>query len=866
MTNISKEDSDDFLKINLFLNNGIYDKGINLIKKNIEKTDISKEKRIKYKTYYCKFLNDYGQFKHALSIINKLIKNSFVLDNKLCLVDIFLIELKVFNNLSKYEEGLREIIKIEEILKNITGKSSLKIKKRLGSLYEIKGILLGNSGKLKSAFEYFSKSFKIREEINNKKDLGSIYHYLGWYHGLKSEVNKALKYFNQALTLREEIGNKKDIANSYHEIGWVYAQKGELDQAKLFSEKSLELRKNLGNNLDLAWSYHTFGWILSLQGDYERALTFINKGLDLRKGLENKLDLAWSYHEIAWISSTIGQLDFAFKNAKLSLKLRLDIGNTQDIAWSYACLAKIYYQKGELDQAIEYANKSHKLFIEVGNKADIAYSYQIIAQIHYQNGNIESTLNYLEQSLALRKEIYSTLHISHNLFLLIYISLEINDMQRAKQYFNDLEELNINQHNKLVNHRYRVSKALIFKNENRRKLLTKAEEILEELIEESILNNELKIIAIINLSELKFEEFDLYKEPQILNEINILVDELLEIGEKQGSYWLVTEGLQLKFRLSVLTHDYSKARKLLSQAQSTANNKKLKRLKISLLKEKDRLKENIDKKNQLMNKYRIAIDEIFKRVKSKTQITQLSSEKYEIGQDNISKYIRYVKDLENSLYNLKMFGEQYYSMLRNYIGNDLQKIVNELESHIMNKSLNRNLVQGIINTALKSAQSIDSISKIFEILHKPKDKKFSLFNLSKILEEIITPSISDKFIDIIIKQETINFKIYGDESLKEGFSELLLYMSKSKNNYIKITGSIINNRYNIAINDFNSPLIPRNVCDIVKEEVSINSALPSQFIDLLLLATIIQYNNGSITIIPNDQKGNSFNITFPILE
>ena len=68
------------------------------------------------------------------------------------------------------------------------------------------------------------------------------------------------------------------------------------------------------------------------------------------------------------------------------------------------------------------------------------------------------------------------------------------------------------------------------------------------------------------------DEFKLYQETEVYNEIKELIQRILTLGEENNAVTTIIRALLLKTKLSVIEGDLVQAQELLAQAQQLAKN------------------------------------------------------------------------------------------------------------------------------------------------------------------------------------------------------------------------------------------------------------------------------------------------------
>jgi len=331
------------------------------------------------------------------------------------------------------------------------------------------------------------------------------------------------------------------------------------------------------------------------KGDGDKALEHFEHSLTLREEWGIKHEIAESLGWMAHILSVFkGELNRALKHAERSLALAKESSKKYYIARSLSHLAGVYWFQGGLDRSIILSEQSLAIFKELNNKRMMANMLNNLGDKYRMKGELDRALECLERSVALHQELGNTYNLAgvHDFF--IQILIEMGDIERAQQALRDLEQLSTKLNNKTINSQYLLDKALVLKTSPRAIKRGKAEEILEQLLEDKDLKYELSIGALLNLCELLLIELRMTNDVEVLDEINPLIARLLDIAEKSNSYWILSEAYLLQAKLSLLTFDIKKAQGFLTQAQQIAENFGLNQLATKITSESDDLLKKLD--------------------------------------------------------------------------------------------------------------------------------------------------------------------------------------------------------------------------------------------------------------------------------
>ncbi|MFX0001633.1 MAG: tetratricopeptide repeat protein, partial [Candidatus Hermodarchaeota archaeon] len=320
------------------------------------------------------------------------------------------------------------------------------------------------------------------------------------------------------------------------------------------------------------------------------ALEQFEKSLELREKYGDKYEVAASLLFIVGILwFQMGELDQAFKHLERALTLAKESNMKCHIAHSLFHEAVYFGFKGELDRCIMLYQQSLTLFKELNNKIFISSILNNLTNAYRSKGELERALECIEQCIALRRELGNLFLLATAHANLIHILIEKGDLKRAQEYLNQLEQMNIELKSKLIKLYILKCKAMILKTSPRIIDKGKAQEILKQILEDEDSSYELVINSLLDLCELLLFELNATNEPQILDEFQSYLSQLIIIVKNGRSYWLLAETYLLQARVSLLTLNMNKARRLFAKSQGLAEKYGLELLAIKISNEHDEL-------------------------------------------------------------------------------------------------------------------------------------------------------------------------------------------------------------------------------------------------------------------------------------
>lgn len=509
---------------------------------------------MQYKLFKSRIHTAKGDHSKGLQLAVEAFEESQKINNPLILLDALFFKATALLELGKLDKCLKTVQNGENLLSTIQGNEGV-LADREAALKYITGKAYRRKGDLDLANDFLQACLSIRQASGSAPETADPLNDIGIIHAIKGEFESALDYLERSLAIFEELGNKHSIVKLRNNIGRIYSQVGKLDLALENFQGSLEVSKELGNKRLTAALLLNIGLTNWNKGELESALEFYQRSLALYEELESK-------NEMANCLNNIGLL---------------------------------YATKGELTKVLEIYQKSLTLRKELGDKQGIATSLNNIGQVYRIMEDFETSLTYFEKSLELFEEIGNDVDTSTAIYNLILVTMRARTIADIQPLLQRLEEMNAKKENKLISQCYRLSKATVLAMSTRIKDKARAQEMLEEISEEEIIQHDKIMDAMLQLTELLLFELKVTGDPIILDEINALTRRLVYIAQDQNNFFLLAETYMLQSKTALLELDVKRAQQLLNQAQLLAEGKGLPKLAMRISGEYDSLLDQMKK-------------------------------------------------------------------------------------------------------------------------------------------------------------------------------------------------------------------------------------------------------------------------------
>jgi tetratricopeptide (TPR) repeat protein/predicted amidohydrolase len=497
-----------------------------------------------------------GDFEEALTLADELLQATGEQENPLLVVDTLIVKAELAWRLHTLDEGLEAIEQGEELLSRLARAPVLEredVEWREGELLLHRGSIYWYKGDIDPALEVLQRSLAIHQKLDDRRGSADTLHRLGCVHWSKGSLHEALEYFQRSLAIRKELGNNHDIALSLVNMGTIAWWKGDLDPALEYTKQSLAIMEEIGDRQYIALSLLNLATVHLSRGDLGQALEYCQRGLAVSE----------------------------------------ELGDRRNISFALSTIGEIYGEKGDLERALEYHQRCLEITEELGGQF-IARALITLGVVCWLMGDLDQALEHFQQSLAIAEEMQNA-YIALILYHLIGLVLDKNDAILAQQYLKRLEQINERMDNRIIDQRYRVARALALKNSKRARDKLMAQEILEGVVEEQVADHSLTVTAMLHLCDLLLLELKMTGEQEVLANVKDLTHRLLDIAEQQSSQSLLGETYLLQSKLALVELDVDRARELLAQAYTIAEEKGLHMLARTVAHERDLLQSQLSK-------------------------------------------------------------------------------------------------------------------------------------------------------------------------------------------------------------------------------------------------------------------------------
>ena len=300
-------------------------------------------------------------------------------------------------NIDAYEFYLKAKYKYEkskktedvEIVRGLL-KKAIDLDKKLANAYHLlSGTFIWES-RFDESMEILTNLLKEQSQNNFKsKEIGITYYKIGDVYFEMKDYDKAVEYFSKSSKIADEIDNKKINVYALASLALAFTEKGDSEKALFYSNRTLKLARELNSPRWLNFSYFSFGSYYEMKGDFEMALDYHKRLLNNAQDSKNKRGLSWAHGLIGETYEKMDKNDMALKHYNHSLNLAIEINNQIFIAGNYKDIGEIFYNTTNYEKALENFHMALTTAKTFNDEELIDEINSLIGNAYYDKGDYE---------------------------------------------------------------------------------------------------------------------------------------------------------------------------------------------------------------------------------------------------------------------------------------------------------------------------------------------------------------------------------------------------------------------------------------------------------------------------------------------
>jgi len=271
------------------------------------------------------------------------------------------------------------------------------------------------------AIELADKNFKLQSQKNQQFLLlkANSLRYIGIVHRNQGNYDKAIEFYLKSLKIYEEINDKKGMSSCYNSLGIIQSDQVNYEKALEYLFKALKINEELKDIIGMSKCYNNLGAIFKLQNNYDKATEFYAKALEINEKLGKKEFIPGNYNNLGMIQYDIGNYDKAMEYYLISLKKHEEINDKSGIIASNVNICLLFSILADsatlsesqrlryLNRAIEFGTRAYELALEIKSISRENEAADCLMRAYKKLGNFKKSMEYAEIFISTKDSMFS---------------------------------------------------------------------------------------------------------------------------------------------------------------------------------------------------------------------------------------------------------------------------------------------------------------------------------------------------------------------------------------------------------------------------------------------------------------------------
>jgi pentatricopeptide repeat protein len=401
---------------------------------------------------------------------------------------------------------------------------------------------------------------------------------------LESTINENSVNLSEEGLIEQDfrLSHLKTIANNVIKSDSNQYQKAMLELGTRFHDY-INSNPSVENKLGSAIMSSVLATEMLEMGKVEIAQIIANFGLEMAMESAGPGTILGSIQMVANSYRHQGKLDKALEYFEKMMQYR-DLPYTS-YAYPIRYIGYILQTRGEIDTGLQHYQTSLNLFKSMdinddNNITPIARTYQNIASIYYLKADFDTALIYNDKSLQVNsaRKLKNPRFTVDLLYYKILTLLEQEKINAAEVSFNQISDLNKEHPNPIIEQLYNLTKAMLLKRSKRIKQKAEAQQLLESIVQGSVLNHEYSVVAMQNLCDMLIDEMASDFDDDTFKEAKNVIHDLLQLAEDQQLHLVKVHTLLLQARFDMIQDNVEAGQSKVENAESMCKKHNLNQL------------------------------------------------------------------------------------------------------------------------------------------------------------------------------------------------------------------------------------------------------------------------------------------------
>lgn len=286
-----------------------------------------------------------------------------------------------------YFQQAQEIFENESSTPNTKDQIASGLAKSYGSI----GIVLSEQSNYAKALQFYLKSVKIYEKLDDQVRCAKLYNNIGVIYKSQKSDFKALEFFVKAEKIQSKLKDE-NISITLTNIANCYLNQNNLEKANFYYNEAKKVLDKHSNPRALGEWYNNKGLLKKAEKNIVEAIENWQNAITTFQSIDDKFGLADTFLYLGQLYFEQQSLDKALESTNQALQIAKQIEVVEQQMLCEKLISEIYNKKGNASQALLHFQNYSALKDKLINEENIRKS-------------VESSMNYeFEKKELLQKE------------------------------------------------------------------------------------------------------------------------------------------------------------------------------------------------------------------------------------------------------------------------------------------------------------------------------------------------------------------------------------------------------------------------------------------------------------------------------
>jgi serine phosphatase RsbU (regulator of sigma subunit) len=256
-----------------------------------------------------------------------------------------------------------------------------------------------------STYILAKKAFTLARKSNSKVQQTKVLNLLGGYFQIKADYLQAIDYYQKSLKIGEEMNNIDAILVATGNIGALYILLGQNKKGLEYQLKSLALAEKGGMRSKLGSIYNNLSLVYFNFKELNKSVEYGLKSLENYREFDDKNGICSATGNLGNAYTGLKEYDKALSNFMICHELATEISNTYEQSKSALDIGDIYLEKKNYKEALRFFSEAKTVAEENDDDVNTKDAYLGLYKAYKSLGDTKKSLECYEKFHEYNNEI-----------------------------------------------------------------------------------------------------------------------------------------------------------------------------------------------------------------------------------------------------------------------------------------------------------------------------------------------------------------------------------------------------------------------------------------------------------------------------